>query len=65
MTDSEFLEKRAIELFAKFSHFIPEEYRPTILNDIILAMLKSHIDVAQNMVEIEEDDDDDEEDEIL
>ncbi len=57
MTDSDFIEKRANEVFEKFKAFIPEEYQATVLNDLIMGMLKCHIDVIQNTSEEEDEDD--------
>lgn len=58
MTDSEFLEDRAKQIFAKFSAFIPEEHQSSVLNELILGMLKAHIDVIQNLPEDAEEEDD-------
>ena len=60
MTDSDFLENRAKEIFEKFKNFIPEEHQSAVLNVLILGMLRAHIDVVQNVAH---DDDELEEDE--
>lgn len=56
MTDSQFIEERAREIFDKFKNFIPEEHQSSVLNELVLGMLKSHIDVVQNDPTDDEDD---------
>lgn len=51
MTDSIFIEERAKEIFDKFKNFIPEEHQSAVLNELVLGMLKCHIDVVQNTSE--------------
>lgn len=56
MQDSEFIEERAKEIFEKFKGFIPEEHQSAVLQELILGMLKVHIDVVQNDPTEDEDD---------